>query len=48
MRQQMVDEIMYQIAALLPPGYRGYYSDLAAATERYLEFPPGSRSNLIR
>jgi 1-acyl-sn-glycerol-3-phosphate acyltransferase len=47
-RQQMVDEIMYQVAALLPPGYRGYYSDLAAATEQYLEFPPGSQSNLIR
>ena len=46
MRQQMVDEIMYQIAALLPPGYRGCYSDLGAATEQYLRFPPGSRSNL--
>jgi 1-acyl-sn-glycerol-3-phosphate acyltransferase len=46
MRRQMVDEIMYQIAALLPAGYRGYYSDLGAATEQYLRFPPGSRSNL--
>jgi 1-acyl-sn-glycerol-3-phosphate acyltransferase len=45
-RQQMVDEIMYQIAALLPPSYRGHYTDLDAATEEYLDFPPGSWSNL--
>jgi 1-acyl-sn-glycerol-3-phosphate acyltransferase len=45
-RQQMVDEIMYQLAALLPPPYRGVYADLAAATETYLRFPPGSQSNL--
>ncbi len=37
-RQQMVDEIMYQIAALLPPAYRGVYSDMSAATEKYLAF----------
>lgn len=45
-RQQMVDEIMYQVAALLPLAYRGVYSDLAAATEAYLRFPPGAESNL--
>ena len=45
-RQQMVDEIMYQVAALLPPAYRGVYSDLAAATEAYLRFSPGAESNL--
>jgi 1-acyl-sn-glycerol-3-phosphate acyltransferase len=45
-RQQMTDEIMYQIAALLPPGYRGHYSNLAAATETYLRFPESSASNL--
>jgi 1-acyl-sn-glycerol-3-phosphate acyltransferase len=45
-RQQMTDEIMYQLAALLPPQYRGVYADLAEATEAYLHFPPGSRSNL--
>lgn len=39
-RQQMVDEIMYQIAALLPESYRGYYSDLSAATTTYLRFLP--------
>ena len=45
-RQQMTDEIMYQIAALLPPAYRGHYSNLAAATETYLRFPASSASNL--
>jgi len=48
MRQQMTDEIMYQIAALLPPDYRGHYSDLSAATETYLRFPDSSGSNLQR
>ncbi len=47
-RRQMVDEIMCQIAALLPPVYRGVYSNLAAATETYLRFPPGVESNLRR
>ncbi len=36
-RQAMVDEIMYKIAALMPAAYRGFYSDLAAAGERYLD-----------
>lgn len=47
-RQCMVDEVMYQLAALLPPAYRGAYSDLALATETYLRFPEGSESNLLR
>lgn len=47
-RRQMIDEVMYQLAALLPPAYRGVYSDLAAATETYLRFPPGVESNLAR
>ena len=42
----MVDEIMYQMAALLPPAYRGVYSDLEAATQDYLVFAPGVESNL--
>lgn len=42
-RRQMVDEVMYQLAALLPPAYRGVYSDLDAATETYLAFQPDSR-----
>jgi 1-acyl-sn-glycerol-3-phosphate acyltransferase len=37
-RKQMVDEIMYQLAALLPPPYRGSYSDLSQATQKYLVF----------
>lgn len=37
-RVRMVDEIMHQMAALLPPDYRGVYSDLDAATTEYLEF----------
>jgi 1-acyl-sn-glycerol-3-phosphate acyltransferase len=47
-RQQMIDEVMYQMAALLPPAYRGVYSDLEVATETYLRFPSGTESNLRR
>ncbi len=39
-RQQMADEIMYQIAALLPAAYRGAYADLDSATQAYLRFAP--------
>jgi 1-acyl-sn-glycerol-3-phosphate acyltransferase len=35
-RERITEEIMYRIAALLPPEYRGYYSDLSKATSRYL------------
>jgi 1-acyl-sn-glycerol-3-phosphate acyltransferase len=45
-RQQMTDEIMYQLAALMPPKYRGVYSDLENATEKYLRFEPGAVSSL--
>jgi len=45
-REQMTAEIMYQLAALLPPAYRGYYSDLSRATETYLRFAPGVANNL--
>jgi 1-acyl-sn-glycerol-3-phosphate acyltransferase len=37
-RQQMADEMMYQLAKLLPQEYWGEYSDLANATEKYLRF----------
>jgi 1-acyl-sn-glycerol-3-phosphate acyltransferase len=37
-RQRMTDEIMYQLAALLPEQYRGAYADLNLATEHYLQF----------
>jgi 1-acyl-sn-glycerol-3-phosphate acyltransferase len=44
-RQQMTDEIMYQLAALLPPAYRGVYSDLGNATRTYLRFRASSSDN---
>jgi 1-acyl-sn-glycerol-3-phosphate acyltransferase len=47
-RQQITDEIMYQLAALLPPEYRGVYADLGAATETHLNFCPPAKSNLRR
>jgi 1-acyl-sn-glycerol-3-phosphate acyltransferase len=37
-RDQMVEEIMYQMASLLPQGYRGYYSDLSGSTANHLIF----------
>ncbi len=46
--QKIADEIMFQIAAMLPPYYRGYYSHLEQATEEYLHFEPGVASNLLR
>ena len=45
-RLQMTTEIMFQLAALLPPPYRGLYSDLDTATETFLRFPEGSASNV--
>jgi 1-acyl-sn-glycerol-3-phosphate acyltransferase len=46
--QVITHEIMYQIAALMPPAYRGFYADLSQATERYLQFEPGAGSSLPR
>lgn len=37
-RQAITNEIMYQLAGLLPPAYRGCYSDMSAATQKYLQF----------
>lgn len=37
-REQMTTEIMVQMAKLLPPAYRGEYSDLSKGTEDYLRF----------
>jgi hypothetical protein len=39
-RQQMLDEVMYQLAALLPEANRGIYANLEAATTDYLSFEP--------
>lgn len=44
-RQQITDEIMYQIAALLPQEYRGHYSNMNLATEHYLHFQTPPHSN---
>jgi 1-acyl-sn-glycerol-3-phosphate acyltransferase len=35
-RKQMIDEMMYQIAALLPLEYRGIYDDESQWTEKYI------------
>ena len=35
-RQEMTDEIMYQLALLLPEKYRGEYADLSKASMNYL------------
>ncbi len=45
-REKITTEIMYQLAALLPPAYRGVYSDLSQASEEYLLFD-GQPSNLL-
>jgi 1-acyl-sn-glycerol-3-phosphate acyltransferase len=37
-RQVITDEIMYQLAKLLPASYRGVYGNLDAATQNYLRF----------
>ena len=36
-RQEMVDEMMYHLAALLPEHYRGAYADLENATGKYIK-----------
>jgi 1-acyl-sn-glycerol-3-phosphate acyltransferase len=35
-RQQIVDDMMYEIAKLIPEEYRGVYSDLSKATGKFL------------
>jgi len=47
-RQEITDEIMYQVAALLPPDYRGFYCNIEKAKETYLRFEKGVSSNLLR
>ncbi len=38
-RKRISDEIMYQLAALLPPVYRGIYTNVETASHDYLYFP---------
>ena len=42
----MTTEAMYQLAALLPPDYRGVYADLEQATQNHIQFFDGDGSNL--
>ncbi len=44
-REEITDEIMYRIAALLPEAQRGVYADFQRAGTRYLRFPPPGDSN---
>jgi 1-acyl-sn-glycerol-3-phosphate acyltransferase len=37
-RQQMIDEVMLQMAGLLPPQYRGVYAALTTAPHKFLIF----------
>ena len=37
-RQQMADEVMYLLSALLPERYRGAYADLDQATTEFIAF----------
>jgi 1-acyl-sn-glycerol-3-phosphate acyltransferase len=46
-RRQMTDEIMYQLAILLPPNYRGYYSDINFARDTYLRFLTDIPGNVL-
>lgn len=36
-RQQIVDEIMYQLTALLPEEYRGVYSNMSKSAPKYIK-----------
>ena len=37
-RRQMADEMMFQMAATLPPEYHGIYADKSKWTEKYIQF----------
>ncbi|MBS1250838.1 MAG: 1-acyl-sn-glycerol-3-phosphate acyltransferase [Chloroflexi bacterium] len=37
-REKMTEEIMYHLAAMLPPSYRGEYAELSKATRKYMRF----------
>jgi len=37
-RQQIVDEMMYEIAKMMPEEYRGQYSDMSKATQNYIKY----------
>jgi len=37
-REKMLEEMMYQIATILPPQYRGYYAELSTLSTHYIQF----------
>jgi 1-acyl-sn-glycerol-3-phosphate acyltransferase len=37
-REKMIEEMMYQMAAILPPQYRGFYADLSVLSTQHLNF----------
>jgi 1-acyl-sn-glycerol-3-phosphate acyltransferase len=37
-RKKMMEEMMYQMASILPPQYRGFYADLSAGNTHYIRF----------
>lgn len=47
-RYKILEEIMYQLAALLPARYRGSYANLENATDNYLQFDDPAKNNLKR
>jgi 1-acyl-sn-glycerol-3-phosphate acyltransferase len=46
-RTQMTDEIMYEIASLLPEKNRGVYSDLSKNKREYLSFENSHKTGII-
>jgi 1-acyl-sn-glycerol-3-phosphate acyltransferase len=48
LRMEVLDQIMYQLAALLPTQYRGAYSDLHNARSNHLFFANPQLNNLNR
>ncbi len=36
-RQQIVDEMMYELARLIPEEYRGEYSDMSKANQQFIK-----------
>lgn len=37
-REKMIEEMMYQMASLLPEQYRGSYGDISAASTKYIQW----------
>lgn len=46
-RQRIADEMMYQIAALLPARYRGVFADMRSATTDFIRFAAPDQNNLL-